>query len=108
LREELGMTVFEKRVMRKIFGPKWDEVTRTNRSLNKGRLYDLQYSPNIIREIKSRRRRWARIVACRGRGEIYTGYWLAKLRERDNLEDTEEEGRIIIKWIFKKCYGGMN
>jgi hypothetical protein len=71
-------------------------------------LYDLQSSQNIIRVIKSRRRRWAGLVACRGRGEICTGYWFAELMERDNLEGTEAEGRIITKWNFKKCNEGIN
>jgi hypothetical protein len=46
-------------VLRRIFGPARDEVTREWRKLLKEELNDLNYSPNIIRVIKPRRRRWA-------------------------------------------------
>jgi hypothetical protein len=36
------------------------------------------------------------------RGEVYSGFWLGNLRERDHLEDPGVEGRIIIRWIFRK------
>jgi hypothetical protein len=65
LREECGMRVFENRVLRRIFGPKRDKVTREWRRLRNKELYDL-YSPNIICVIKSRRMRWAGHVAHMG------------------------------------------
>jgi hypothetical protein len=37
-----------------------------------------------------------------GRGEMYTGVWCGNLRERDHLEDLGVEGRIILRWIFRK------
>ena len=43
-----------------------------------------------------------------GRGEAYTGVWWWNLRERDHLEDAGVDGRIILRWIFKKSYGGMD
>jgi hypothetical protein len=51
--------VFENSVLRRIFGPKRDEVTSEWRSLHNKELDDLYSSPNIIRVIRSRRMRWA-------------------------------------------------
>ena len=58
--------MFENRVLRRIFGPKRDEVTREWRKLHNGELNDLYCSPNIVRVIKSRRMRWAGNVARMG------------------------------------------
>jgi hypothetical protein len=60
LREEhRRLRVFENRVLRRIFGPKKDEVTREWRKLHNEELHDLYSSPSIIRIIKSRQVRWA-------------------------------------------------
>ena len=53
------MRVFENMVLRRIFGPKRDEVTGEWRRLHNEELNDLYSSPNIVRVIKSRRMRWA-------------------------------------------------
>jgi hypothetical protein len=55
--------VFENRVLRRIFGPKRDEVMGDWRKLHNEELHNLYSSPNIIRMIKSRRMRWAGLVA---------------------------------------------
>jgi hypothetical protein len=57
LKEDCRLMVFENRVLRRIFGPKRDEVTEEWRRLNK-ELYALYSSPNIIRVIKSRKLKW--------------------------------------------------
>jgi hypothetical protein len=58
--------VFENRVLRRIFGPKGDEVTGECRKLYSDELHILYSSSNIIRQIKSRRMRWAGYVTCMG------------------------------------------
>jgi len=58
--------VFENRVLRRIFGPKRDEVTGEWRELHNEELNDLYFSPNIVRVIKSKRMRWAGHVARMG------------------------------------------
>jgi hypothetical protein len=55
LREECRLRVFENRVLRRIFGPKRNEVTGEWRRLHNKELYALYSSPNIIRVMKSRR-----------------------------------------------------
>jgi hypothetical protein len=59
--------VFENRELRRIFGPKRDEVTGGWRKLHNEELHGLYSSPNIIRTIKLRRMRWAKHVASMGR-----------------------------------------
>jgi hypothetical protein len=60
--------VFENRVLRRIFGPNWDEVMGEWRKLHNGELHILYSSPDIIRQIQSRRMRWAWHVAHMGEG----------------------------------------
>jgi hypothetical protein len=68
LREEHRLMVFENMVLRRIFGPKRDEVTEEWRRLHNEEFNDLYSSPNIIRVIKSRRMRWAGHIARMGEG----------------------------------------
>jgi hypothetical protein len=63
LREERRLRVFENWVLRRVFGPKRDEVTREWRKLHNEELNDLYSLPNIVRVVKSRRMRWAGYVA---------------------------------------------
>ena len=58
--------MFENMVLRRIFGPRRDEVTGEWRRLHNEELSDLYHSPNIVRVIKLRRMRWAGHVACMG------------------------------------------
>jgi hypothetical protein len=62
LREEHRLRVFENRVLRRVFGPKRDEVTGERRKLHNVELNDLYSLPNIVRVVKSRMR-WAGHVA---------------------------------------------
>jgi hypothetical protein len=68
LREEHRLRVFENRVLRRIFGPKRDEVPGEWRRLHNEELNDLYSLPNIIQVIKSRRIRWVGHVACMSEG----------------------------------------
>ena len=71
LKKERRLWVFENRVLRRIFGPKRDEVTREWRKLHNEEL-NLYCSPNIFRVMKSRRMRWAGHVArVRERRGVY-------------------------------------
>jgi hypothetical protein len=62
------LRVFENRVQRGIFGPNGDEVTGEWRKLHNEELHNLYPSPDIIRQIKSRRKKWAGHVARMGEG----------------------------------------
>jgi hypothetical protein len=66
LREEYRLRVFDKRVLRRIFGLKRDEVTGELRKLHNEELHNLFSSPDIIKQVKSRRMRWAGHVARMG------------------------------------------
>ena len=94
--------MFKKRVLRRVFGPKRYEVAGEWRKLHNEELSDLYSLPNIVRVVKSRRMGWAGHVRVWGRGEVCTGFWLGNLRERDHWEDTDVDGRIILRWIFRK------
>ena len=111
MREELRLRVFENRVLRRIFGPKRDEVTGEWRKLHNEELNDLYCSPNIMRVIKSRRMRWAGHVARMGerRGvyRVLVGNSegkrpLGRPRRRweDNIRmDLQEVGCGYVDWI---------
>jgi len=94
-------------VLRRIFGLKRDEVTGEWRELHNEELNDLYCSPDIVRVIKLIRMRWAGHVARVGRGEAYTGFWWGNLREGDYLGDPGIDGRIILRWIFRKWGVGV-
>jgi len=77
LRVEHRLRVFENTVVRKLLAPKADEVTGEWRRLHNEEhyMYDVYSSPNIIREIKSRRMRWVGNAARMGRIQVHTGFW---------------------------------
>ena len=92
LGEERRLRVFENRMLRRIVGPKRDEVTGEWRKLHNEELNDLYCSTNIVRVIKSRRMIWAGHAALMGeRKGIY----------RVVVEKPEGK-RIILRWIFRK------
>ena len=68
LREERRLKVFENRMLRRVFGPKIDEVTGEWRKLHNGEHSGLYSLPNIVRVLKSRRMRWAGHMTRMGEG----------------------------------------
>jgi hypothetical protein len=78
------ITVFENRVLRRIFGPKRDEVTRDWRKLHNEKLHNLYSSPDIIRMIKSRGMRWEEHVARMGETRNAYRILVGKPEERDH------------------------
>jgi hypothetical protein len=66
LKEEHRLRVFEKRVLRRIFGLRSEEIMGEWRKLHSGELHILYSSPDVIRQIKSRRMRWVGHVARMG------------------------------------------
>jgi hypothetical protein len=75
MKEEPRLRVFDNSVLRRIFGPKRDEVTGEWRKLHNEELNGLYSLPNIVRVIKSRRMTWAGHVARMGMVEACTGFW---------------------------------
>jgi hypothetical protein len=92
LREEHRLRVFEEVVLRRVFGPKRDDVTGEWRKLHSVKLHNLFSSPNIIRQIRSRLMRWARHVERRG--ESVQVVWWESPKKRDDSEDRELEDGI--------------
>jgi hypothetical protein len=94
--------LYQNRALRRILGPKRDEVTGGWRKMHNEELHNLYSSPSIIR-IKSRRMRWAahvaRILVKRN------AYWWESQDERDHEEDQDVGGWIILKWIFERQDG---
>jgi hypothetical protein len=82
VREELRLRVFENRVLGRIFGPKRDEVMGEWRRLQSGELHNLYSSPDTIRQIKSRRMRWAGHVARMGEQRNVSGVWWERQEKR--------------------------
>jgi hypothetical protein len=98
-------------VLRRKFGPKRNEVTGEWRTLHMGELHKLYSSPDIIRQIKSRRMRWARHVARMGEGRnVYrvlvgkpegkTPLGITRHRWEDGIKmDLTEIGSGGVEWI---------
>ena len=93
MREERKLRVFENMVLRRIFGPRRDEVTGNWRRLHNEELNDLYSSPNIVRVIKSRRMRWAGHVARMGEERGAYRVLVGKPEGRGQL------GRLRRRWV---------
>jgi len=110
LREERKLRVFENMVLRRIFGPRRDEVTGDWRRLHNKELNDLYSSPNIVRVIKSRRMRWDGHVARMGVERGVYRFLVRKPEGRKHWGDLGVDGWIILarnsrRWGVGICTG---
>jgi hypothetical protein len=90
------LRVFENRLLRRIFGPRRDEVTGEWRKLHIEELNDLYSLPNIVQVVKSRKMRWAGHVVRMGKEIVVHRVLLGNLRERGDWGDPDVDGRIIL------------
>ena len=107
LREERKLRVFENMVLKRIFGPRRDQVTEEWRRLHNEDLNDLYASPNIVLVIKSRRTGWAGHVARMGEVRRCIGSWWENRREGDHWGDLGLDGWIILGWISRRWNVGI-
>jgi hypothetical protein len=92
-------------VLRRIFGPKRDEVTGEWRKVHNGELHNLYSSPDIIRQIKSRRMRWTGHVARMGEGRNVYRVLVGKPEGKDHLKDQGVDWRTGSKWPVGRVVG---
>jgi len=98
MREECRLSVYENRVLRRIFGSKRDKVTGEWRKL----LNDLYSSSNIVCEIKLRRKGWAGHVARLGESRSVYRVLVGKPEGKRPLGRPGIDGRITLSRIFRK------
>jgi hypothetical protein len=84
--------VFKNRVLRRIFGPKRDEVTGEWRKFHSEELHNLYSSPDIIRHVKSRRMRWAGHMARMGEERKVYKVLVGKPEEKRPLGRWDQNG----------------
>jgi hypothetical protein len=92
--------LFEDRLLRRISGPKRDEITGECKKLHNEELNNLYSSPNTDRVIKSRRMRWAGYVVRIGNRRGVHRVFVGNMKERDQGID----GRIMLRRIFRKWH----
>jgi len=106
LREERRLWVFENRVLRRVFGPKRDEVTGKWKKLHNEELRDLYSLPNIVWVVKSKRMRWAVHVACMGEGRGVHMVLVGKPKGKRPLGRPRHRWKDNIKMDLQEVGGG--
>jgi hypothetical protein len=91
---DIDLRLFENRVLRRIFGLKWNKMVGARRKLHNKELHNLYSSPTIIIMIKSGRQR---IYHARRRREMHIGFCCESQKE-----DQDIDGWIIVQWILEK------
>ena len=107
LREERKLRLFENMVLRRIFGPRREEVMGERRRLHNEELNDLYCSPNIVRVIKSRIMRWAGHVARMGEERGVYRVLVGKLEGRRPLGRPRRRWVDKLGWISRRWDGGV-
>jgi hypothetical protein len=107
LREEHRLRLSENRVLRRIFGPKRDEVMEEWGKLHNGELHNLYSSPDIIRQIKSRRMRRVGHVACMGEGRNLYKVLVGKPKGKRPLVRPRHRWEDGLKWTLGRLVGGV-
>jgi hypothetical protein len=105
--EKHRLRVSENRVLRRIFGPKREEVAGGWRRQHNEELHNLYTSRNIVKVIKSRRMRWTEHVSRMGAMRNSFKFLVGNPEGKRPLEDLGVDGRIISEWILQKQGGKM-
>jgi hypothetical protein len=87
-------------VLKIIFGTKKNEIIGEWRKLHSEELHSLYSSPNIVKQIKSRRMRWIGHVALMGEDRKVHRGLVESPEGRNHLEDQDVDGREVSEWIF--------
>ena len=103
LREERRLRVFENGVLRRIFGPKRDEVRGEWKKLHNEELNDLYCSPNIFGVIKSRRMAWEGHVIRTGEKRAVYRILVGRSEGNRPTEDLSLDERVILTCSFSTC-----
>jgi hypothetical protein len=101
------LRVFENRVLRRIFGPKKDEVMGEWRRLHNGELHNLHSSPDIIRQIKSRRMMWAGHAARMGENRTVYKALVGETEGERPLERPRHRWEVGIKMDLREIGWGV-
>jgi hypothetical protein len=108
MKEEHKLRVFDNMILKRLFGPKRDEVTREWRRLHNEETHNWYSSPDIIKQIKSGGMKWAGLVVRMGDSEKCTRFWLESPKERDLSEDRGVVGRKDLTDIGWGVWSGFS